>query len=51
MPTAIHRENILGLFQLIKSQPNSDWLEAAELHRELGEADSALACLDKAEAA
>ena len=38
-----------GLLQLIKSQPNPDWLEAAELHRELGEPDDALACLNRAE--
>ena len=50
IPTEIQRENMIGLLQLIKSQANPDWLETAELHRELGEPDSALACLDRAEA-
>lgn len=49
IPTAVQRENMRGLLQLIKCHANPDWLEAAELHRELGEYVSALACLDRAE--
>lgn len=50
IPTEEQRENMLGLLQLIKSQARPDWLEAAELHRELDEPNDALACLDRAEA-
>ena len=48
-PTAVQRENMRGLLHLIKNQANADWLEAAELHRELGETDDSLACLERAE--
>ena len=36
MPTDIQRENMLQLIRLEEMQPNPDYLEVAELHRQLG---------------
>ena len=33
------------LMRMLEDKPSPDWLEVAELHRELGEPDKALECL------
>lgn len=45
-PTSEQEDNMIALLDLIQSQASTEWLEVAELHRELGEPAKALACLD-----
>ena len=40
-PTAEQSRNMRALLMLLISQPGPDWLEVAELHRELGDVRSA----------
>ena len=39
-------DNMQQLLLIVERSSSPDWLEVAELHRELGEFDKALACLD-----
>jgi len=44
-PTSLQRENMQHLMLMLEDKSSPDWLEVAELHRELGEPDKALECL------
>ena len=44
-PTSLQRENMQQLILMLQDKPSPDWLEVAELHRELGKPDNALECL------
>lgn len=44
-PTQDQIDNMQRLLLLVVGSPSPDWLEIAELHRELGQFDESLACL------
>ena len=45
-PTPEQIDNMQQLLLIVERSSSPDWLEVSELHRELGEFDKALACLD-----